>query len=46
MITKCFVEHFLLKGPAAEATDAPQHWRLIVQPCEEDDDEVSPAFPF
>jgi hypothetical protein len=29
---------YLLKGPAADATDAPQPWRLIVQPCDEDDD--------
>ena len=35
----------LSKGPAADATDAPQPWRLIVQPCDEDD-EVFPAFPF
>jgi hypothetical protein len=26
-----------MKGPAADATDAPQPWRLIVQPCDEDD---------
>jgi hypothetical protein len=26
----------LLKGPAAEAADAPQPLRFIVQPCEED----------
>jgi hypothetical protein len=25
-----------LKGPAADATDAPQSSRLIVQPCDED----------
>jgi hypothetical protein len=39
---------YLLKDPAADATDAPQPWRLIVQPYEEDDedDEVFPAFPF
>jgi hypothetical protein len=38
---------FLLKGPVADATDAPQPWRLIVQPYEEDgeDDEVFSAFP-
>ena len=29
---------FLLKGPAADATDAPQPSRLIVQPYEEDED--------
>jgi hypothetical protein len=28
---------FLLKGPAADATDAPQPRRLIVQPCDEDE---------
>jgi hypothetical protein len=28
----------LLKDPAADATDAPQPWRLIVQPYEEDDE--------
>jgi hypothetical protein len=28
----------LLKGPAADATDAPQPWRLIVQPCDENDE--------
>jgi hypothetical protein len=28
---------FWVKGPAADATDAPQPWRLIVQPCDEDD---------
>ena len=27
---------FLLKGPAADSTDAPQPWRLIVQPYEKD----------
>jgi hypothetical protein len=27
---------FFLKGPAADATDAPQPQRLIVQPCDED----------
>jgi hypothetical protein len=32
------VPFFLLKGPAAEATDAPQPWRLIVQPRDEDDE--------
>jgi hypothetical protein len=34
---------YLLKGPAADATDAQQPCRLIVQPCDEareDDDEV------
>jgi hypothetical protein len=36
---------FLLKDPAADATDAPQPWRLIVQPYEEDDEGFS-AFPF
>jgi hypothetical protein len=29
---------FLLKGSPADATDAPQPWRLIVQPYEEDDE--------
>jgi hypothetical protein len=29
---------FLLKGPAADATDASQPWRIIVQPCDEDDE--------
>jgi hypothetical protein len=29
---------FLLKGPAADATDSPQPWRLIVQPFDEDDE--------
>jgi hypothetical protein len=28
---------YLLKGPAADATEAPQPWRLILQPCEEDE---------
>jgi hypothetical protein len=28
---------FVEKGPAAEATDAPQPWRLFVQPCDEDE---------
>jgi hypothetical protein len=28
---------YLLKGPAADATVEPQPWRLIVQPCDEDD---------
>ena len=39
---------FLLEGPAADATDALQPWRLIVQPYEEDDndDDVFFAFPF
>jgi hypothetical protein len=38
---------FLLKGPAADATDAPQPWRLIVHPCEKDDeDNFFSAFPF
>jgi hypothetical protein len=36
--------YFLLKGPAADATDAPQPWRLIVQPYDEDD-EVFSALP-
>jgi hypothetical protein len=37
---------YLLKGPAADATDAQQPWRPIVQPYEEDDkdDEVFSAF--
>ena len=37
----------VLYGPAADATDAPQPWMLIVQPCEEDDkdEEVFSAFP-
>jgi hypothetical protein len=41
-------EIFLLKGPAADATDAPKPWRLIVQLCEKDDedDAVFYAFPF
>jgi hypothetical protein len=30
--------YYLLKGPVADATDAPQPWRLIVQPYEEDDE--------
>jgi hypothetical protein len=30
---------FVAKGPAADATDAPQPWRLIVQPYEEDDND-------
>jgi hypothetical protein len=33
------------EGPAADATDAPQPLRLIVQPCDEDD-EVFSVFPF
>jgi hypothetical protein len=36
---------YLLKGPAADDTDAPQPWRLIVQPCDEDD-EVYSAYQF
>jgi hypothetical protein len=36
---------FLLKGPVENARDAPQPGRLIVQPCDEDD-EVFSAFPF
>jgi hypothetical protein len=32
------VKFILLKGPAAEATDAPQRWRLIVQTYEEDNE--------
>jgi hypothetical protein len=38
----------LLKSPAADATDALQFWRLIVQPCDEDDenDEVFLLFRF
>jgi hypothetical protein len=36
---------YLLKGPAADATDAPQPWRFIGQPYEEDD-EVFSDFPF
>jgi hypothetical protein len=34
---------FLLKGPVADATEAPQPWRFIVQPYEEDEDFF---FPF
>jgi hypothetical protein len=37
---------FLIKGPAADATDAPQPWRLIVQPYEEDDEVLFSVFPF
>jgi hypothetical protein len=29
---------YLLKGPTADATDAPQPWRLIVQSYEKDDE--------
>jgi hypothetical protein len=29
----------LLKGPVADATDAPQPWRLIVASCDEDEDD-------
>jgi hypothetical protein len=36
---------FSLKGPAADATDEPQPWRLIVQPCDEDEEFFS-AFLF
>jgi hypothetical protein len=36
---------YLLEGPVADATDAPQPWRLIVQDYEEDD-EIFSAFPF
>ena len=36
---------FLLKGPVADATDAPQPGRLIVQRYEEDDDGFSTS-PF
>jgi hypothetical protein len=41
-------QFFLLQGPAADATDAPQPLRLFVQPYEEDDEdgEVFYAFPF
>ena len=35
----------IIEGPAADATDTPQPLRLIVQPCDEDD-EVFSAFPF
>jgi hypothetical protein len=38
-----------LKGPAADAADAPQPLRLIVQPYEEDDEDDAVffyAFPF
>ena len=40
--------YYLLKGPVADAMDAPQPSRLIVQPFVEDDDdgEVFSAFPF
>jgi hypothetical protein len=43
-----FFVFILLKGPVADATDAPQLWGLIVQPYEEDDedDAVFSAFPF
>ena len=41
--TQCLL---LLKGPAADAMDAPQPRRLIVQLNEEDDDEVLYAFRF
>jgi hypothetical protein len=37
---------FLLKGPVVEATDAPQPWRLIVQPCDEDDEVLFLLFHF
>jgi hypothetical protein len=37
---------FVVKGPAAEATDAPHPWRLIVQPCDEDDEYDEVFFPF
>jgi hypothetical protein len=37
---------FLLKGPAADATDAPQPWRLIVQLYKKDNNEAFSAFPF
>jgi hypothetical protein len=30
-------EILYVKGPAADATDIPQPWDFIVQPCEEDD---------
>jgi hypothetical protein len=36
---------FLLKGPVADATDAPQPWRLIVQSCDENYEGFS-AFKF
>jgi hypothetical protein len=29
----------VVKGPAADATDAPAALRLLVQPCDEDDDD-------
>jgi hypothetical protein len=32
-----FFSIYSLKGPAADATDTPQPWMLIVQPYEEDD---------
>jgi hypothetical protein len=41
------LSHFLLKGPAADATDVPQPRRLIVQPYgthDEDDKEVFSCF--
>ena len=36
---------FLLKGRVAQATDALQPWRLILQPYEEDDEVFSSALP-
>jgi hypothetical protein len=39
---------FVVKGPAADATDALAALRLIVQPCDEDDekdDQIFKIFP-
>jgi hypothetical protein len=32
-----FVNFFVMKGPAADATDALQPWGLLRQLCDEDD---------
>jgi hypothetical protein len=29
---------FVVKGPAADATDAPQPWGLLWNPCDEDEE--------
>jgi hypothetical protein len=41
-----FLFIYLLKGPATDATDAPQPWRLIVQPCDEDNESFFLLFHF
>jgi hypothetical protein len=37
---------FFIEGPIADVTDAPQSWRLIVQPCDEGDEVFFLLFHF